>query len=205
MSTTEPEQLEPAPPALETDTTPAPTVKPKRDRSHRNTGNPPGRPRKDRTPAAGTDPTEPAKPRGAPTARARRVQSYTRMLARVGALIYSVSPADGAVFLEGVPRTAAALAEVAQQNPRIGKVLDAGVSAGAWTELLMALTAIGAPIAVNHGKLPPIFGALLTGDVDGILTFATAPTAPPAPPAPPVEPSSTDPAATLPDSFVAVS
>lgn len=206
MTIIEPDTLEaatPAPPA-EPDTAPVVPAKPKRDRSHRNTGNPPGRPRKDRTPA-GTDPTEPAKPRGAPTARARRVQSYTRTLARAGAVIFAVNPADGAAFLEGVPRAAAALAEVAQQNPRIGKVLDAGVNAGVWAELLAALTAIGAPIAVNHGKLPPVLGALLTGDVDGILAFAGAPAEPATPPAPPAEPSSTDPVPTLPDSFSAVS
>mgnify|MGYP000134248355 CR=1 FL=1 len=207
MTIIEPDPLEPTttPAPAEPDTAPIVPAKPKRDRSHRNTGNPPGRPRKDRTPA-GTDPTEPAKPRGAPTARAKREQSYTRTLAKIGAAIYLVNPADGAVFLEGVPRTAKALAEVAQQNPRIGKVLDAGVNAGVWAELFAALTAIGAPIAVNHGKLPPVMGALLTGDVEFILAFAGAPAgnAPP-PPAPPAEPSSTDPAPTLPDSFSAVS
>ena len=85
-------------------------------------------------------------------------------------------------------------------------MLDAGVNAGVWAELFAALTAIGAPIAVNHGKLPPVMGALLTGDVEFILAFAGAPAgnAPP-PPAPPAEPSSTDPAPTLPDSFSAVS
>lgn len=159
---------------LPLDVAPAPDVpeRAKRKRPPRTTGNPPGRPRKDGAPAG----SEPA-PRGRPPVAKKREEQYTRSLAKVGALLYMVNPADGVVFLEGVPKVATALANVAGQNPRIAKVLDAGASAGVWLELAGALGMIGVGIGINHGKLPPMVGLLLAGDLDGIRSSMAAPAA----------------------------
>lgn len=152
-------------PPLPMDVAPAPDVpeRAKRKRAPRTTGNPPGRPRKDGAPAGSEPPA-----RGRPPVSKKREEQYTRSLAKLGAVIFMVNPADGVVFLEGVPKVATALANVAGQNPRIAKVLDAGASAGVWLELAGALGMIGVGIGINHGKLPPMLGSLLAGDLDGI-------------------------------------
>ncbi|MGE3449592.1 MAG: hypothetical protein AB7H92_18650 [Microbacteriaceae bacterium] len=161
------------------DTPPAP---PKRKRN-RSTGRPPGRPRKDPADKAPGTTTGP----GRPTKMAQREKHYTASLARVGAIIYAFNATDGLIFLEGVPRTAKALAAVSEQNPTIGKVLDAMVKSGAWLELGAALGVVAVPIAVNHGKLPPIAAAFVTGDLETIASAMT-PVAPPPAPAPAPEP-----------------
>lgn len=159
---------------LPLDVAPAPDVpeRAKRKRPPRTTGNPPGRPRKDGAPA-GSEPAAPT--RGRPPVAKKREEQYTRSLAKVGALLYMVNPADGVVFLEGVPKVATALADVAGQNPRIAKVLDAGASARVWLELAGALGMIGVGIGINHGKLPPMLGMLLAGDLDVIRAGMAAP------------------------------
>jgi len=189
-----PLDLEPLP----ADTPPVADTPPKVDKSrgkvHKPTGRPPGRPRKDAAPAA-----EP-KAAGRPSKAAQRERQYTRSLAKVGALWYLVNAADGTAFLEGVPNVAKALAAVAEQNPRVAKVLDAGASAGVWIELASAIGAIGVPVLCNHGVLPPYMAALLNGDASAFLA-GQAPAEPPAAtfeavPAPaPVDPPA-------PDSFV---
>lgn len=167
-----------------------PKVDKSKGKVHKSTGRPPGRPRKDAAPAS-TEPT-----RGRPSKSAQRERQYTRSLAKVGAVLYLVNPADGTAFLEGVPNVAKALAAVAEQNPRVAKVLDAGASAGVWIELASAIGAIGVPVLCNHGVLPPYMGALLAGDASAFLAAppaagGTVPTVdtPPAPvadaPAPP--------------------
>jgi len=173
--------LDPIPPdapPVDADTAPAPT-KPKRDRSKRNTGNPPGRP-----PKAASDKAPAAPPRGRPTTATLRERRYTASLARLAVLIYALNEADGLVFMQGIPRTAKALANVAEQNPAIGKILDAGVKSGAWLELGAALGAFGVPMLVNHGKLPPIAGVLMSGDVAAFMAAQPAPAPPAAEPAP---------------------
>ena len=134
------------------------------------TGNPIGRPRKDAAPASDTPRT------GRPSKAATRERQYTRSLAKVGGVIFLVNRADGEAFLQGVPDVAKALAAVAEQNPRIAKVLDAGASAGVWLELASALGAIGVPVLCNHGVLPVYMAALLAGDTSAFL--AATPAAP---------------------------
>jgi hypothetical protein len=169
-----------------------PAAKPKRDRSKRNTGNPPGRPPKATTAAAAD-----TAPRGRPSVTTMRQRQYTRSLARAGAFLFAINRADGLVFIEAIPRTAKALAEVAEQNPAIGKVLDFGIKSGAWIELGAALGAMGVPIAINHGKLPPIIGVLMSGDLDALRDAAAAE------PAPVVAPAA-EPAPVPPSAFVTV-
>lgn len=157
-------------PPLPMDVAPAPDVpeRKKRNRPPRTTGNPPGRPRKDGAPAGSEPPA-----RGRPPVSKKREEQYTRSLAKVGAALYMFNPADGLAFLEGVPKVAAALANVAGQNPRIAKVLDAGASAGVWLELAGAVGLIAVPIAINHGKLPPVLGLLLAGDLEAARATMT--------------------------------
>lgn len=180
---------------LPLDVAPAPDVPERAKRvRNRSTGNPPGRPRKDGAPAG----SEPA-PRGRPPVAKKREEQYTRSLAKVGALLYMVNAADGTVFLEGVPKVAAALANVAGQNPRIAKVLDAGASAGVWLELAGAVGMIGVGIGINHGKLPPMLGLLLAGDLDVIRSSMTPPAADAGTDVP--RGTSNDAATPLPDAF----
>lgn len=156
-TTTAPAELLP----INADTAPLPDELPtnevKREpngKPSRATGRPPGRPRKDRAPAAERGP-------GRPSKETKRAEKLTAMLGQVGVGVFLINQADGEVFLAGVPRLAEALAKLADQNATIGKVLDSTVKAGAWADVALACSAIALPIMANHGMLPAAAASMM--------------------------------------------
>lgn len=126
---------------------PEPIKRDKDGRPSRATGRPPGRPRKDRAPAAERGP-------GRPSKETKRAEKLTAMLGQVGVGVFIINQRDGEIFLAGVPRLAEALAKLADQNPSIAKVIDSTVKVGAWADVALACSAIALPIMANHGMLP---------------------------------------------------
>jgi hypothetical protein len=75
--------------------------------------------------------------------------------------IYVVNQYDGKVVIQGSPRLAASLADVAESNAAIREALEKFVTAGTWAGVVGAGVAIAIPIMANHHLLPidiPGFG-----------------------------------------------
>lgn len=132
--------------------------------------------------ATATDPTappaaEPKKRRGARAARAARAAtsgdtpprtrgpgrpSNTERLERqladqLGAIALTVAvfqPADGMTLARRAPELAAAFAKLAEQNPRVRKLLEGSLTSSAWLGVCFALGGLGLELAQNHRALP---------------------------------------------------
>ncbi|WP_190127135.1 hypothetical protein [Streptomyces inusitatus] len=82
-------------------------------------------------------------------------------LTTLGMLGCMVSPADGMVFVNGVPALASSLAKLAEENNSVRENLERMLTAGAWSGVVGAVAVIAGGIAANHGLLPAEFAAML--------------------------------------------
>jgi len=116
---------------------------------------PKDRPPADIPPAAAAPrPTPPpAEPRGPgrPRNQARRAENATAMLGLIGTGVFAVNRVDGAAILNGAPGLAEALAELAETNKTVARVLDTTYEVGGWAKVALAAWGITGPILVNHG------------------------------------------------------
>jgi len=126
---------------------------------------PPSRSRARRR-ASGSSPddTAPAKPpRDRSRERSRaRVPLKPRLLEAIGGvglMVSMVNPADGNAILAGAEQLAGALDNLARENPAVRRALEAALTGGAWSGVILAVAAIALPIAGNHGLIPQ-FGPL---------------------------------------------
>lgn len=123
-------------------------------------------------------PTPPARGPGRPSVKSRRSQATTGVIATVGVAVSVMNADDGKAILEGAPALGDALAELAETNRAVARALDTLSGTSAWAGVALAVYAIAAPIAVNHG----MFG----------LGVQASPTGEPTPAAPAAEPTPDD-------------
>lgn len=107
--------------------------------------------------ASGRAPSAPS-PRRTPTTRAPKVKDYRSGIEGIGQLaagaLFFVAPADAAAVGFHTPPIAAALNDLAQQDPRVAAVLDRILAVGPYGALLAAVMPLVLQILTNHGKVP---------------------------------------------------
>lgn len=103
--------------------------------------------------------------------------------------------ADAVVLGHSAPQIAKAVAEVADQDDRIARVVDGLVQTGPYAALFTAILPVAVQIAANHSPRFAQIGAMLGArPVDDILSAASAPPPSPTPdPPPPAEEPKADP------------
>lgn len=124
------------------------------------------KPRRTRRAAAPKDDKPPRQPRAKKTpALAPRL---TTAMTSVGMLVGLVDEFDGLAICKGAPAFADALAEAAEENPKLKAALERALTVGTMGKVFTAGTAIALPIAAHHGLIPKGLAAL----------FGAAPAAP---------------------------
>lgn len=81
----------------------------------------------------------------------------TQLAEQLGALALTVvlfHPADGQAIMRRAPDCAAALARLAEQNPRIRRLLESGMTSSAWLGVAIAFGGLAMEIGANHGQFP---------------------------------------------------
>lgn len=122
---------------------------------------------------AGAAPRASAPPTGGPgrpadrrpaTARQKPLRPrLTKAYETVGTLVGFVSPADGRVILANAESCAEAVAEWAEQDPRVREALERMLSGSAMGKVVIAHLPIALGVAANHGALPSgLLGGLFT-------------------------------------------
>jgi hypothetical protein len=111
-------------------------------------GSTPRRPRRTSTDDADDRAPRARKPR---STLAPRLES---LLGMVGIAVFAVNPIDGQAILTGAPELAAALDQLARENPAVKRVLEQLLATSAWGAVAMATAKILLPIAANHELLP---------------------------------------------------
>lgn len=132
-------------------------------------GKPDGRSRAARA-ASGRAPQGPSQ-RRTPAAKAPRSKDYRAGIEGIGQLaggaLFFVAPADAAAVMLHTPPIAAALNDLAQQDPRVAAMLDKLLAVGPYGALLAAVMPLVLQILTNHGKIPA--GVLGTHTPDELI------------------------------------
>lgn len=115
-----------------------------------------GRPRKESAPTApGADrpPKTSATTRavGRPTVAAKLETRLGAELVAVAKIVSLIDKRDGETILEHAPDIAESWARLADQNPRVKKLLDAGTSGSAWFGVIVSTGGLALALAGNHG------------------------------------------------------
>lgn len=77
-------------------------------------------------------------------------------LTAIGALVMLANQADGEAVVRRAPELGDALAKLAEQNPRVRRLLEGGLTSSAWMGVAIAFGGLGLEIARNHDvKLRP--------------------------------------------------
>lgn len=95
--------------------------------------------------------TPPARPVGRPSVKSRRADKTRGVIGIVGVAVRPFNVADSDAILNGADALADSLAELAETNKTVAKVLDSISGTSAWAAVALAVYGIAAPIAVNHG------------------------------------------------------
>lgn len=93
--------------------------------------------------------------------RRERTERLANQLASVSVGLLLISPADAQAVGRHAQGIAEALAELAEQNAVVAKLLDGAATGGAWLGLLGAVVPLLLDIAGNHGLLPEGIAQLL--------------------------------------------
>ena len=103
----------------------------------------PGRPRK--TPRVGNGDTRPTPPPssagrspGRPTNIDRLADHLATQFLGLGMLVFAFNSAVGAILVEDAPAHAKALAALAEQNPKVRKLLEGTITGSAWLGVAIA-------------------------------------------------------------------
>lgn len=99
-------------------------------------------------------------------------QSLEVFFSSVGIAVTMANQQDGAAIINGTPGLASALANTAENNPKLRKMLENMTTGFAYSELIAASAVIIVPILANHNLLPERFGmaaayiAAQSGNID---------------------------------------
>lgn len=112
-----------------------------------------------------------AAPKAAPKAKAPRAKvsasqgelkkAASSAVAWISAGVELISPQDAAILEVRSERIAARLAEVAQTNDALARLLLMAGTGSGWAGLATELAAVSVAIAANHGKVSPAVAAIL--------------------------------------------
>jgi hypothetical protein len=83
-----------------------------------------------------------------------RKQSLDAMFAMMGVMLTPFNAYDGAVILKNGGELSASLCKLADEDPRVAKMIDAMLTASTWSQVAMGFAAVGVPIMANHGMAP---------------------------------------------------
>lgn len=117
---------------------------------------PDAKPRRTRRAKADTPP----KGTGARARKPALAPRLTTSLVTIGTLVGLINQFDGLAICNGAPAFAEALAEAAEENPKLKAGLERMLSVGTLGKTFAAGAAIGVPIAANHGLIPKSIGGL---------------------------------------------
>ena len=112
----------------------------------------PGRPRKTRKAAGSTDtaprPSSAAgRGPGRPTNIEKLGEHLTAQFVALGMVAFAFDPRVGAILVDDAPAHGAALAKLAEQNPRVRRFLEGGLTGSAWIGVAVAFGSTGFKIA----------------------------------------------------------
>ena len=102
--------------------------------------------------------TAPRKVGGVKNAHDKRVDRVESLLTKVGAGIYVMDRFDGYCILDRANEAAVALADLADENKAVAKMLDNLTVAGGYAAVFAVMASILVPIAARHGMIPGNFG-----------------------------------------------
>jgi hypothetical protein len=139
-------------------------------------------------PPAAKEPKPAARGAGRPSSRDKLEQSLAEQLGAIALTLSLFNPRDGQAIMRRAPECAASLARLADQNPKIKRLLESGMTSSAWLGVAIAFGGLGMELAANHGAAPALFSTPApessgAGDLFGNLAHLF-PKAAPAPPAP---------------------
>jgi hypothetical protein len=119
------------------------------------------KPRRTRRAAAPKDDKPPRTPRAkkAPALAPR----LTTAMVTIGTLVGLVDQFDGLAICQGAPAFADALAEAAEENPKLKAALERALTIGTMGKVTTAGAAIALPIAAHHGLIPKALMNLFGG------------------------------------------
>lgn len=81
-------------------------------------------------------------------------------LTSLGVVVYAFDQFDGQTIIEGAPRLAASLDNLARQNPTVKATLERMLAGSAYGAVAASLGSILVPILAHHGLLPALPGIL---------------------------------------------
>lgn len=122
---------------------------------------PPKEPKEPKARAAASSSTTARGP-GRPSARDRLEQSLAEQLGAIGLMVVMFNPKDGHAIVARAPQCAASLARLADQNPRVRRLLESGMTQSAWFGVIMAFGGLGLELAANHGQAPAFLAGTST-------------------------------------------
>lgn len=118
-----------------------------------------------KAPAKKAPAATPTRGPGRPKKSAQLADQLAAQIAGLGAMVTALGStsigtpaieADGVAIIEHSTDIGAALAELAETNPKVKKALTASVSAGAWSGVLVAVAPLLLQIVGNHATLAPV-------------------------------------------------
>lgn len=115
---------------------------------------------------------KPKRSRGRPSNAEKRRENLEEQLASIGMVLAGAAAAtgsqalaaDGVAVINHASPIAEALANLAEANPRVAKLLDGTVTGSAWLGVFFAVAPLIMEVAGNHGLLPGGAGDELEGD-----------------------------------------
>jgi len=86
--------------------------------------------------------------------------SLNEQFTLIGTVVFAFNEYDGTVIVEGSPRLAKALANLAEKNPKVKRNLERMLAGGSYGEVILAAGLIAIPIMANHELMPEGIKAL---------------------------------------------
>lgn len=119
--------------------------------------------KKDIPPPISSDKDSPPKRRGRPpgstnkhTMSVSRIEdALNEQFTLIGTVVTPFNQYDGMVIIQGTPRMAKALANLAEKNPKVKRNLERMLAGGSYGEVVLAAALIAVPIMANHDLMPP--------------------------------------------------
>lgn len=90
-------------------------------------------------------------------------QDVEMLLMAMGIGVAALNEEDGATVIKGSPNLAKALANASEKNPKLRSFLEKLTTGAAYTELVIAVSAIVLPILANHNLLPAKLAVAMAG------------------------------------------
>jgi hypothetical protein len=116
----------------------------------------------------------PPKSRGGKTVRDKRKDRVESLLTKIGAGVYAADKFDGLCILARVSDAADSLADLAETDKNVAKMIDNLTVAGGYVAVISVLLSMIAPIVARHGLLPqnlamPVIAVTAPSEAQAIL------------------------------------